>query len=435
MFRLQILRIVICSWGCLGSVLIVSAHSVESLVHKQSPLQRKLTLERLEQIALENNPTLRGSAARLAAAHGLRKQAGLYPNPIVGYQGMEIGNEGRTGQQGLFIRQEFVTAGKLQLNQAIAQQDIQRAEWLLEVQRYRVLNDVRTQFYEILTTQMRAKLADDLLRTAENGVEFARELVEAGEAIRPDVLRAENEVERIRILSETTQNRFRKAWWQLAALLGKPNLPPIPLDGQLEDDIPKFTWDGIRTHVVGKSPEMKIAQTEVERARYKLQREQVEPVPNITVQAGVHYDTTNHDTIAGVQIGLPIPVFNRNQGGIQAAQADFARAQQELARVEFALQDRLAEAFEKYRNAQLKAHRYHTVIMPKEKRSLDLIIEGKGLHEFSFLQVLTAQQSYFETCIEYVDALTELWRSVVQLRGLLIMDGLRSPPGVLSDVY
>src|SRR5260370_18709948 len=52
--------------------------------------QKTITLEELQQMALENNPTFAQSAANIKAAEGRKKQSGLYPNPTVRYQGEQI---------------------------------------------------------------------------------------------------------------------------------------------------------------------------------------------------------------------------------------------------------------------------------------------------------------------------------------------------------
>src|SRR5207245_4873772 len=52
--------------------------------------QKTITLEELQQMALQNNPTFRQSAANMQSAEGRKKQSGLYPNPTVGYQGEQI---------------------------------------------------------------------------------------------------------------------------------------------------------------------------------------------------------------------------------------------------------------------------------------------------------------------------------------------------------
>ena len=45
-----------------------------------------LTLADLEQMAVHGNPTLAQAAAQVEAARGRAVQAGLYPNPTVGYE-------------------------------------------------------------------------------------------------------------------------------------------------------------------------------------------------------------------------------------------------------------------------------------------------------------------------------------------------------------
>ncbi len=50
----------------------------------------KFRLQDLQKIALENNPTLAQAAAEVGLAEGRMIQSGLYPNPIVGYEGEEI---------------------------------------------------------------------------------------------------------------------------------------------------------------------------------------------------------------------------------------------------------------------------------------------------------------------------------------------------------
>src|SRR5262245_13720705 len=75
--------------------------------------QQTLNLAALEQMAQERNPTLRQATAIIEAARGRAQQAGLYPNPTVGYVGERIGAAGTAGEmQGFFVDQTIVTAGK-----------------------------------------------------------------------------------------------------------------------------------------------------------------------------------------------------------------------------------------------------------------------------------------------------------------------------------
>src|SRR6201996_1306680 len=108
------------------------------------PAGPAMNLDELEQMALSRNPTLSQVNADLRAAEGAKKQAGLYPNPTVGYYGDEIrGGSYRSGKEGAFVNQTIVLGGKLAAARQAAEQQRLEAVTNIEAQRYRVLNTVR----------------------------------------------------------------------------------------------------------------------------------------------------------------------------------------------------------------------------------------------------------------------------------------------------
>src|SRR5262245_38718135 len=141
---------------------------VRSTASRQAP--SSLTLAYLEQTALQSNPTLVQAAAKLEAARGRTTQAGLYPNPTIGYTGEEIGAAGTAGQQGIFIDQVIVTAGKLRLNRAKFAQEITQSEWQATAQQYRVLNGVRMRFYKVLALERLIEVQTGLVQVADDAV-------------------------------------------------------------------------------------------------------------------------------------------------------------------------------------------------------------------------------------------------------------------------
>ena len=88
-----------------------------------------MTLEQLQKIASDSNPTLRQAEAEIRAAKARQLQAGLYPNPMVGYTGDEIrGGSVGGGKQGFFVQQTIVTGGKLGLSRDMHAKDVKLAE-------------------------------------------------------------------------------------------------------------------------------------------------------------------------------------------------------------------------------------------------------------------------------------------------------------------
>src|SRR5215813_4689021 len=96
---------------------------------QENPGSPLFTLDQAQKLAAESNPTLRQAEAEIRAAKARQQQAGLYPNPTVGYAGDEIrGGSVGGGKQGFFLQQTIVTGGKLALARDILAQETKLAE-------------------------------------------------------------------------------------------------------------------------------------------------------------------------------------------------------------------------------------------------------------------------------------------------------------------
>lgn len=388
------------------------------------------TLADLEAMALASNPTLAQAAARVRASRGNWLQVGLPPNPIVGYEGGEIGAEGTAGEQGAFIGQEFITGGKLGLNRSVASQEIRQAQQAFEAQRFRVLSDVRIAYNEVLIAQRALELSEELVQISAQAVHSTDELFQAQEVGRVDVLQARVEAESAEVLRENSHNRYSGAWRRLASVIGSPRTVPRQLVGNLDEELPELEWEEVIIRLLATSPEIAVARAGVDRARFALSRAQAEPIPNVDVRIGVQHDYGSGDTLTGLQVGVPLPVFNRNQGNIRRAEAQLTDARNEIERVELDLQNRLAITYERYANARNQVRRYSNNILPSARESLELVRAGYRQGGFSFLTLLTAQRTYFQTNLAYLDALQNLRASQVAIDGLLLTGSLQGSSSI-----
>ncbi len=394
------------------------------LLPGSSPGEPGMTLAEAESVAMANNPTLVQAAMRIRAAQGKCIQVGLYPNPIVGYEGDEMGAEGTAGQQGAFLIQEIVTAGKLQLASAVVGHEITQADQAWAAQQGRVLNDVRAAWYEATVAQRIVELNRQLMLIGQQGVQAAGELVEAMEVSRVDLLQARIEGDSAAIQLQLARNRHQAAWQRLAALLGVPELEPTRLVGDLEDELPELTWQGSLQRLLAGSPEVAEARAGVQRAQCVVARESARRIPNVNLRTGVRYHDSAEDTVATVEIGLPLPIFNRNQGNIYKAQAELIAAEKEVHRVELTLRDRLSAAMKRHADARHEVQQYARKILPNAKASLDLVRTGYREGEYDYLTLLTAQRTYFRVNLAYLESLLAYRSSRVSIEGFLLSGAL-----------
>jgi cobalt-zinc-cadmium efflux system outer membrane protein len=387
-----------------------------------SPLQ----LSDLENMALSNNPVIARAGAQIRAAQGSWVQTGLPPNPRLGYVAEEMGNAGSAGMQGGFVGQQFITAHKLALNRRIAAWQIQRARQELEAERLRVLTDVRTAYYDVLISQERRELAANLVGISEQAVQSAELLFKFEEVSEADPLRARVEAERARIVWENAEAQLLEAWRRLAAVTGVPDMRLQRLEGDLDPSALNLSWETARQQVLTESPEVAAATANVEAAQWAVRRACAEAVPNVEALAVVTHDAASGDTLTGIEIGVPIPLLDRNQGGIMQAEGRAAAAQRDVDRVVLDLQTRLAEVFQRHDTARTQVQRYSRQggIIDSAEQTLQLIRAGYEVEEFGVLDLLSAQRSYFEARLAYLDSLRLLWDAVLEIQGLLLQDSL-----------
>jgi cobalt-zinc-cadmium efflux system outer membrane protein len=371
------------------------------------------------------------AAARIEMSRGKALQAGLYPNPTIGYSAEQIGAQGTAGEfQGGFIQQEIVTAGKLRLSRAKYQQEAYEAEVQATAQQLRVANGIHMAFYDVLAAQRLIEVHRELVQNAEEAVKTTRELVNVGQANEPDLLQAQIEAQRARVTLGNAEKRYRRDWEHLVTLVGAPELPPSPLAGPLEPEGPPLVWESSLCRLLQESPELEFVRAEVVRDRITVKREQAEPIPNITVRAGVGYNGLPGEkgAVANAQVGIRLPLFDRNQGTIRQAQAELARAQADVTRVELLLRRRLADAFHRYETAAASAQDYRENTLPKARRAFELYTDYFRRRRATWPQVIVAERTYFQYREEYLNTLVELRRAEVEIKGLLVVDGLTQPP-------
>jgi cobalt-zinc-cadmium efflux system outer membrane protein len=398
----------------------------DSLPQPESVAAKPVTLADLEQLALQNNPSLSVAWANVNSARGRQIQGGLAPNPTIGYLADDMGEDNSAGKQGGFVSQQFITGGKLCLNRAIGVKDVQVFQFRRDTQELRVLSDVRIRFYEALAAQRRMEMAKEISGIGQLLTKSTQQLFDSQQVSRSDLLQAEVEAGESDIVASNAVVRNDEAWRLLASVVGISANEPRPLDGKLDGDIPRLEWASSYARLVNESPELAAAHARVQKARLSIERARRENIPNVDVMASVGHRNQNDFDVAGVQVGIPIPLLDRNQGNIMSADSELVAAQNDIHRIELELQERLATVFRRYESARQQVDRYQKDLLPRAQTSLELVGQGYRAGQTSFLVSLTSQRTYIRVNLAYIDALSELRQSAALIDSQLLSDSLQT---------
>lgn len=385
-----------------------------------------LSLEDLQSKALRNHPALQVAAARWNAAQGKQFQAGRYPNPVAGYHGTEVGNLGTAGQQGAFVSQRFITADKLELDQAAAGEKVRETNQDFFAQQQRVLTDATIRFYEALAAQRAVELAEHLSTIANDSVAATEQLLEARQASENELLQVLIQADQAEIRLANSHNEQAEAWRRLSVIVGDPRMTSARLEGELASKEAPLDWEMCSAAVLASHPELAAARARAAQTRLLVTRAEKEPIPNIDVSVSVRHIFPTDSDVANVQVGIPLTIFDKNRGNIRAAEADWIAACQDIRRLELELQDQLAVTFRQYANAHQQQLRYREKILPRAKRSLELVKRGYESGQVGYLTLLATQQTYIEAELAYINTLKQFRSAEALLEGKLLASSLKS---------
>jgi outer membrane protein, heavy metal efflux system len=396
-----------------------------------------LTLQDLIDRSLSRHPALIQAQADIDAALGRADQAGRYPNPTVQISGEEIGRDGGIHTLPL-VSQEIVTKNKLGLGRAAALREVDQATWGLARQRYALIVAVRQAYFEVLVALQRQAILAEQVKLAEQTLQ--RILAAKGQAsivlVEPQ---AQLELNRLRAEQIAAGHDAKAARWRLTTAVGDREMLPaeairpanlldalVALPYKLDPSDAKTVesdYAAKRAMVLSEHPDVQMARAALARADTVVQREIAQRTPNVTVGVGYQQNFNDRASQGTYQVSVPLPIFNRNQGGIREAQAEAARASYDITRVENDLSARLAAAYHQYLAAAARVRAYGEMLprLQETPGQIEKLFKAGELKDnFSFLSAVQAQKALTDTKLEHVRALAEAWRAASEIAGLTL---------------
>ena len=387
-----------------------------------------VTLCAVEELAKQSNPTLAQARAQVDGTLGKALQAGLWPNPVLGYQAEKIGAQGTAGEfQGGFVRQEIVTAHKRRVSREKYLARAKAAEFVALAQQYRVVNDIRRQYWHAVGNARIVGIREQMIKNAEDRLVTNEEMFNVGQATAVEVRQARIRLQRAKLDLQMAVNERSQADRELAAFVGAA-LPVGALADELDERLPPLTWEASLAYIVAESPEMREAGAKLQADQITVDRERRQPIPNVFVQAGPGYDFTEKETVVNAQVWLQVPLWNRNQGTIQQAQADLLRQGSEIRRIELRLGRELAMQYRRYLTALQHVETYRAEVLPEAEKAYQARLDAYKQRRQTWPMVLDAQSDLYQRRLEYVQNLVAWRESRTLIEGFLLTGGLDAPP-------
>jgi cobalt-zinc-cadmium efflux system outer membrane protein len=363
-----------------------------------------LTLERALQLASETNPNLRAKQFELKAVGANEITAGLRPNPTMTFLAEQFGLAAGGPQYTVNIGQPIELGGKRQrrIDSATAQTKVTTHE-LADLRR-QIGFQVKKTFTDILVARDSFALAEQNLSTLDDLERLQRIRAEKGDLSGLELLRIQ--VQRFGFERDAADARqaLKTGKIALRALVGTDKVAEeFDVTGSLGVPDASYTQSQLYRRALDARPDVRAAEAARDKAKADINLARANAWWDITPQ--LEYQRIGPDNTIGFGFGLPLRIFDRNQGEIARTQADALRVDavrdavtvQALSEVDTALAAILTE--------RSKVQALRDTYLPKATQARDTVEFAYRRGGVSLLDYLDAQRTYRETALEYVRAL------------------------------
>lgn len=385
---------------------------------EETGLKTILTLEQAVKNALTQNPSLQAVMESAAFAEGEVESARERPNPTFAAEFHTVGFSGTRYRDFLFsLEQEWETAGKRRYRTLVAEDHTERAQYQIANARRLLIAEVKLAYLDVLRLQSLQRICRQFAELSEGFLQFNEMLTQEGEIPRINVAMIRLELDGIaneRLLYET---RLKTSQALLAQLMGvpldfsfqvdstSPQTPPV-LPGQEE----------LLRSSLAQRPDLKFLETELKAAQHQLSLEIARSKPNVIIGADVYkqYDEFEPGfTAIGFHVRIPIPVFDRNHGGIIRATATRSSLREQVASTRSTIQKEVLVEIANYTLAVLKS-KLNSERIARTQETAGVFHNGYVLGAAAVTDVLSIERAVFELNKEF--ALVEFERNSAWVR-------------------
>lgn len=388
-----------------------------------APAARPLTLAEARALAERTSPEIAAARQAVVAASGRERQAGAFPNPVVGYGREQTSRAGETNWQNIFIvEQPFEIGGQRGARREAAGLVRAAAEARLHATTATVDYEVARGYAAAAAAERRAALADAAAQAFATAQRVSTARLAGGDVSGYQNRRLQLEAARYTTLRLDAIVTRDSAVRTLASLIGLGDSAAGGGALQLVDTfLPApltLSVDSLVVQAVASRAELWAATLNAQAGVAEARLARAERIPTPLLSGGYKNERlTTGETLGGFVVGvsLPLPLWNRRGGAVEAARADAARREAEVETVRRQTIREVRDAFAAHQALAQQLAAVHAQLGDQSNNARQAAQAAYNEGEISLLEWLDSVRAYYEAEVTYVT----LWSEYVARRAAL----------------
>jgi outer membrane protein, heavy metal efflux system len=398
------------------TLLLIIAIPIAATAQPTTPL----TLERAVDRFFQRNLAVEAARHRVDVARAEQLVARARPNPTLTLSAENLPYSGPTPASELYeigttYSHPIELGGKRERRQNVANATVAVAEAELADTMQRRLLDLKRAFYEVLLARHTVEHASDNRLALDGLVTLNETRLRGGVIAEGEVIKAR--VERGKADTALAQARLelQQAGIKLLDMLGESDFAAAAMvDGELgpaPDVAPDLA--SLRTMALQRRPAIAAAEQSGALATRRIALEESRRTPDVSPFVGLRRVGENNTVLFGISI--PLPIIDRNEGGIARARADARAAEAELALQRNRALAEVEAAYRAWENARDRAAAFDQGLRRQAEEAQSIARAAYQEGAIELLPYLEAQRTRAEVQQQYLRALFDARVSVLQL--------------------
>lgn len=398
---------------------------VLSLIFSNVQADKSFTFQQAFHIALQNNPELQVEINKALAMKGLFVQSKLYPNPQLALTAENIGGSGRysgyeSAETTLSITQPIPLGRRLQYLQKATYADYMASLARIRLQKTILYVAVGSAYIDALYAEQWLQVTKKITRVNQDIVTAIKRRVEAGAGTELDLRLAEIRLGEARIQENKSAREALKQRAKLARFLGAD----LRVDKSLNDkglQHTQWVWANLLKKM-SQSPQLLEKKLQLSAKRATIVAVKKAVWPDLSIQLGGRHFSDDGSNAAVISAAAAIPVSNRNQGNIMAAEAEYTQIAREYQGTTLAVRQDLYTAFLQAEQSRYEANLLTDTLVPLAHKSLRLAQEGYKMGRYTYVELSNALNSLIEEERHYQQAHADYHKALIQINGIIGLD-------------
>lgn len=405
----------------LTKAILLLTVSVGAWAQDQVVVPEQLTLTDALQLAMKNNPILLRDRQSLAIANANVRQAKQLPNPEFdinseSYPVFESNPGSFWNNQELTFRagQTIETAGKRSKRTRVAQQDLTATGSDVQNTEREVRLETKRRYFAVVLAKAQVSLAQEILNQFDDVIRLNEARFKEGELSGLEMNRIR--AERLRFYTDVLDSnlQLKNSKTALLEILGTSDISSsFDVTERLATTAQLVQLSELQQQALQSRPDLVAAQQRLERNRREVELQRAEAIPNVTPSFGYKRDFGVNSAVFG--IAVPLPLFNRNQGGVSKATAQVEQQRFEVTRSLLAVRREVQQGYQSLQTQTERLGALEKDYVPVARKTHEIAQESYRLGALDLIGLLDAERVYRETLRSYNQALFDYRIAVFQL--------------------